>query len=87
MIGEVRLADVLVAPSPDAGNAVFRFAGWSPAVGRWAADRETKVSTHFATGGNMLVSKIADAADFLQHTDNGLLVLAAVFQLEQLSSA
>jgi hypothetical protein len=86
VIGEVRLADVLVAPSPDAGNAVFRLAGWSPAVGRWAADRETKVSTHFA-GGNMLVSKIVNAADLLQHTDNGLLILAAVFQLEQLSSA
>lgn len=35
----------------------------------------------------MLVSKIVDAADLLQHTDNGLLVFAAVFQLEQLSSA
>lgn len=86
-MGEVRLADVLVAPSPDAGNAVFRFAGWSPAVGRWAADRETKVSTHFAAGGNMLVSKIANAVGLLQHTDDGLLVLAAVFQLEQISGA
>ena len=48
MIGEVRLADVLVAPSPDAGKEVFRLADWSPALGRWAADRAIKVSTHFA---------------------------------------
>ena len=43
-----RLAEVLVAPSPEVGNEVFRFAGWSPAAGRWAAESETKVSTHLA---------------------------------------
>jgi hypothetical protein len=48
VIGEVRLADVLVAPSPDAENAVFKLAGWSPPAGRWAAEREMKVSTHLA---------------------------------------
>ena len=48
MIGDVRLADVLVAPSPEVGNAVFRLGGWSPAAGFWAAEREMKVSTHFA---------------------------------------
>lgn len=35
----------------------------------------------------MLVSKIANAVGLLQHTDDGLLVLAAVFQLEQISGA
>ena len=48
VIGEVRLADVLVAPSPDAGKEVFRFVGWSPTLGFWAADREMNVSTHLA---------------------------------------
>lgn len=48
MIGEVRLAEVLVAPSADAVNDVFRLTDGSPAAGRWAADRAMKVSTHFA---------------------------------------
>jgi hypothetical protein len=48
VMGDVRLADVLVAPSPDAENEVFRLAAGSPTAGFWAADREMKVSTHFA---------------------------------------
>lgn len=48
VIGEVRLADVLVAPSPDPEKEVFKLAAGSPAAGRWAADREIKVSTHLA---------------------------------------
>lgn len=48
VMGDVKLADVLVAPSPDAGKDWFRLAAWSPALDFWAADREMKVSTHFA---------------------------------------
>lgn len=85
-MGDVRLADVLVAPSPDDGNAVFRLADWS-AVGRWAADREMKVSTHFAVLNQVLTTEIQDDGDGSQLTNDGLLIFAAVLQLEQLSSA
>jgi hypothetical protein len=47
-MGDVRLADVLVAPSPDVGNELFKLADESPAAGLWAADREINVSTHLA---------------------------------------
>ena len=39
---------MLVDPWPEVGNAEFKLAGWSPAAGRWAAERDMKVSTHFA---------------------------------------
>lgn len=48
VIGEVRPAEVLLAPSPEVGNEEFKLAGWSPAAGRRAAERDMKVSTHFA---------------------------------------
>ena len=86
VLGEVRLADVLVAPSPDAGKDWFRWAEWSPALGFWAADREIKVSTHLAEKRHRHVSNTdVDniVADWL--TDNSLLVLATVVKLEQLA--
>lgn len=88
MIGEVKLADVLVAPSPDAENEVFRLADGSPAAGRWAADREMKVSTHFAgTDAEMSAKSPHTSYGFSKLTDDSLLVFAAVVKLEQLASA
>jgi hypothetical protein len=90
VMGEVRLADVLVAPSADAGKEVFRLAAGSPAAGFWAADREMKVSTHFAIYRRAMVSNPSNRPlrrEFARLTDNGLLVLATVVELEQLSCA
>jgi hypothetical protein len=47
-MGDVRLADVLVAPSPVVGNELFKLADGSPAVGLDSADSEMNVSTHLA---------------------------------------
>jgi hypothetical protein len=87
VIGEVKLADVLVAPSPDAGKELFRLADWSPELRRWAADREMKVSTHLAGKRHPIVSRLATKSvdGTKQLTDNGLLVLATTVQLEQLA--
>lgn len=88
MIGDVKLADVLVAPSPEAGKEVLRLADWSPALGRWAADREMKVSTHFAAQkreGKSVTQYKCILRIFAMLTDDGFLVLATVVKLEQLA--
>lgn len=48
VIGDVRLAEVLVAPSVEEGNAVFRLAGTSAVLGLRLAESAINVSTHFA---------------------------------------
>lgn len=48
VIGDVRLAEVLVAPSVEDGNAVFKFAGTSAVLGLRLAESAINVSTHFA---------------------------------------
>lgn len=86
VIGEVRLADVLVAPSAGAENEAFRWAEGSPAAGRWAADKAMKVSTHLAVASKLCQRQAICQGIISKLTDDGLLILAAVVELEQLAS-